>query len=163
MYMTFQYLTVSCIPAIGHVYDISIPDSVMYTCCRSCIGHFNTWQFCVYLQNYMYRKTICTVLTRNYATPPLFNYKPNPPFLATSMGGGGGLIILIYTPPFLAVEHTRGNSKGRFVHHCLVRLAMKLLVAQFCRAMDHESMKAQSVCVIRNAMQQSLCRCIAGQ
>ena len=26
--MTFQYLTVSCIPAIGHLYDISIPDKV---------------------------------------------------------------------------------------------------------------------------------------
>ena len=52
MYVTFQYLTVSCIiPAIGHVhvyiyisvpdsfmytheYDISLPDSLMYTCYR---------------------------------------------------------------------------------------------------------------------------------
>jgi len=47
VYMTFQYLTVSCIPAIGHVYDISIPDSFMYICYRSCIWHFNTWQFCI--------------------------------------------------------------------------------------------------------------------
>ena len=31
MYMTFQYLTESCIPATAHVYDISIPDSFMYT------------------------------------------------------------------------------------------------------------------------------------
>ena len=37
MYMTFQYLTVSCIPATGHVHDISIPDSFMYTYYRSCI------------------------------------------------------------------------------------------------------------------------------
>ena len=37
MYTTFQYLTVVCIPAIGHVYDISIPDSFVYTCYRSCI------------------------------------------------------------------------------------------------------------------------------
>ena len=56
--MTFQYLKVSCIPAIGHVCDISIPESFMYicyryisipesfmyTCYRSRIGHFNTWQ-----------------------------------------------------------------------------------------------------------------------
>ena len=35
-YVTFQYLTVSCIPTIGHAYDISIPDSFMYTCYRSC-------------------------------------------------------------------------------------------------------------------------------
>ena len=35
--MTFQYLTVLCIPAIGHVYDISVPDIFMYTCYRSCI------------------------------------------------------------------------------------------------------------------------------
>ena len=41
-YRAFQYLTVSCKPAIGHVQDISIPDSFMYTCCRSCIGNFNT-------------------------------------------------------------------------------------------------------------------------
>ena len=30
MYMTFQYLTVLCIPHTGHVYDISVPDSFMY-------------------------------------------------------------------------------------------------------------------------------------
>jgi len=50
MYMTFQYLTVSCIlHGTGHVYDISIPDSFMYiTCYRSCIWRFNTWQFHVY-------------------------------------------------------------------------------------------------------------------
>ena len=38
--MTFQYVTVSCIPAIGHVCNISIPDSFMYTCYRSCIMTF---------------------------------------------------------------------------------------------------------------------------
>ena len=37
MYMTFQYLTVSCIPHTGHVYDISIPDSFMHICYRLCI------------------------------------------------------------------------------------------------------------------------------
>ena len=34
MYITFQYQTISCIPATGHVYNISIPDSFMYTCYR---------------------------------------------------------------------------------------------------------------------------------
>ena len=38
--MTFQYLTVSCIPATGHVSDISIPDSFMYTYYKSCIMTF---------------------------------------------------------------------------------------------------------------------------
>ena len=42
MYMTFQYLTVSCISAKGHVYDISIPDSFVYTCFRSCIYDIST-------------------------------------------------------------------------------------------------------------------------
>ena len=32
MYMTLQYVTVSCIPTTDHVYDISIRDSFMYTC-----------------------------------------------------------------------------------------------------------------------------------
>ena len=37
MYMTFQYLTVSCVYlATGHVHDISIPDSFM---CIPAIGH----------------------------------------------------------------------------------------------------------------------------
>ena len=55
-------------------------------------------------------------------------------------------ISLIYTHPFLAVEHARGNSNGRIVRHCLMPLAMKLVVAQFFRAKDHESMKEQIVC-----------------
>ena len=64
VYMTFQYLTVSCIPAIGHgIYDISIPDSFMYTCYWSCIRHFSTRQFCVYLLLVMYKTFQCqTVL-----------------------------------------------------------------------------------------------------
>ena len=37
-----------------NVYDISIPDSFMYTCYRSCIWYFNTWQFHVYLLQVMY-------------------------------------------------------------------------------------------------------------
>ena len=37
MYTTFQYLAVLCIPATGHVYDISISGSFVYTCYRSCI------------------------------------------------------------------------------------------------------------------------------
>ena len=56
------------------------------------------------------------------------------------------VISLVYTPPILTLERERGNTNGRIVRHCLVRLAMKLVVARFCRAKDHESMKAQSVC-----------------
>ena len=32
-----------------------------------------------------------------------------------------------------AVERARGNGNSRIVRHRLVRLAMKLIVAQFCR------------------------------
>ena len=39
-----------------------------------------------------------------------------------------------------------GNSNGRIVHHRLVRLAMKLVVAQFCRAKDHEIINEGTVC-----------------
>ena len=56
------------------------------------------------------------------------------------------VISLIYKPPFLTVECASGNSNGRIVHHRLMWLAMKLVVAQFCRAKDHESMKVQSEC-----------------
>ena len=57
-------------------------------------------------------------------------------------------ISLIYTPPFLAVErvHER-NSNGRIVRHCLVRLAMKLVAAQFCWAKDHEIINEGAECV----------------
>ena len=49
------------------------------------------------------------------------------------------VINLISTPPFLAVERARedsNGSNGRIVRHRLVRLAMKLVVAQFCRTKD---------------------------
>ena len=59
------------------------------------------------------------------------------------------VISLVYTPSFLAVECARENSNGRIVRHRLVQLAMKLVVVQFCREKDHESMKAQSVCAVR--------------
>ena len=55
------------------------------------------------------------------------------------------VISLIYMPPPLCGV-CEGNSNGRIVHHCLVQLAMKLVVAQFCMAKDHEIIKAQSVC-----------------
>ena len=66
-----------------------------------------------------------------------------------------------------------------FVCHRLMRLAMKLIVAQFCRAKDHETInEGTEYARSENAMQfshhhqlpmslppcsQSLCRCIAGQ
>ena len=72
-----------------------------------------------------------------------------------------------------------GNSNGRIVHHRLVWLAMKLIVAQFCRAKDNETINEGAECVwSENAMQfllqhqlgtslppgsQSLGQCIAGQ
>ena len=56
------------------------------------------------------------------------------------------VISLVYTPHFLAVERGGGNSNGKVIRHRLVRLAMKLVVAQLCRAKDHELVKAQSVC-----------------
>ena len=47
-----------------------------------------------------------------------------------------------------------GNSNGRIVHHCLVRLAMKLVLAQFCRAKDHETINEGAECVqSENVMQ----------
>ena len=51
----------------------------------------------------------------------------------------------IYTPPFPAVEHTRETAMAE-LSVTVVQLAMKLIVAQFCRAKDHESIKVQSVC-----------------
>ena len=56
------------------------------------------------------------------------------------------VISFVYMPPFLTVEHARGDSNGRIVRHRLMWLVMKLIVAQFCRAKDHESMKGQSMC-----------------
>ena len=57
--MTFQYLTVSCIPATYHVYDISIPDSFMYGSCS-----YMTIQ---YLKNYVYL-LIVMYMTFQYLT-----------------------------------------------------------------------------------------------
>ena len=62
------------------------------------------------------------------------------------------VISLAYTPPFLAVER-EGNSNGRIVRHRLMRLAIKHVVAQFCRTKDHEIINEGAVCVVRNAMQ----------
>ena len=72
-----------------------------------------------------------------------------------------------------------GNSNGKIVRHCLVWLAMKLIVAQFCRAKDHEIINEGTECErSENTMQfscnhqldmslpprsQSLSQCIAGQ
>ena len=58
------------------------------------------------------------------------------------------VISLVYMPPCRARD---GNSNGRIVRHRLVQLAMKLLVAQFCRAKDHEIINegAECVCAVR--------------
>ena len=65
MYSTFHYLTISCVPAIGHVYDISILDSFIYTCYRSCIWRFSTWQFQVHLHAIGYVRNISRYDTRH--------------------------------------------------------------------------------------------------
>ena len=47
-----------------------------------------------------------------------------------------------------------GNSNRRIVHHCLVRIAMKFVVAQFCRAKPHEIINEGTECVqLENVMQ----------
>ena len=48
MYMTFHYLTVSCMSCV------SVPDSFVYAYYRSCIWHFSSWLFCVCLLQVMY-------------------------------------------------------------------------------------------------------------
>ena len=67
------HLTVSCIPAIGHVYEISIPDSFMY---RSCIWHFNTWQFHaqVMYMTFGYLTVSCTGHVHDISIPDSFMY-----------------------------------------------------------------------------------------
>ena len=56
------------------------------------------------------------------------------------------MVISPYAP-FPRCGVREGNSNGRIVRHRLMQLVMKLAVAQFCRAKDHELlMKAQSVC-----------------
>ena len=61
--------------------------------------------------------------------------------------------FLLYTP-FPCCGAHKGNSNGRIVCHCLLQLAMKLVVAQFCRAKDHEIINEGAECVqSENAMQ----------
>ena len=50
----------------------------------------------------------------------------------------------IYTP-LSSLWSARGKQQW-VVHHHLVRLAMKLVVAQFCRAMDHEIISEGADC-----------------
>ena len=79
------------------------------------------------------------------------------------------VMMLLYTP-FPCWE---GNNNGRIVSHRLVPLAMKLVVAQFCRAKEIINEGAECV-QSENAMQclhhrqlatrsQLLGWCIAGQ
>ena len=49
--MTFQYLTVSCIPATGHVYDNSIPKKL----CMPAIGHIYQTVSCIPAIGYVHR------------------------------------------------------------------------------------------------------------
>ena len=61
------------------------------------------------------------------------------------------VISLIYTPPFFAVERVRETA---IVRHRLMQLAMKLVVARFCRAKDHEIINEDTECErSENAMQ----------
>ena len=65
------------------------------------------------------------------------------------------VISLIYTPPFLAVERTRETVMAEMsVTVSSVWLAMKLVVAQFCRTKDHEIINEGAECErSENAMQ----------
>ena len=56
------------------------------------------------------------------------------------------VISLIYTPPLLSCAAHEGNSHSRIVRHRLMRLAMKLVVARFCRAKDHEIINEGAEC-----------------
>ena len=88
------------------------------------------------------------------------------------------MVISLYAPfPRCGVHE--GNSNGRIVYHSLMRLAMKIVVAQFCGAKDHEIINESAACEqSENTMQflhhhqlatslpprsQLLGRCIAGQ
>ena len=81
--------------------------------------------------------------------------------------------------PFPHCGARKGNSNDRIVHHHLVCLAMKFVVAQFCRAKDYEIINEGAECVrSENEMQflhhhqlatslplrsQSFGQCIIGQ
>ena len=86
-----------------------------------------------------------TVLTWHYAPPP-----PPPLFLIRFSykyrGGGYNWIMGLYAPSSRCGA-CKGNSNGRIVRHRLVRLAMKLIVAQFCGAKDHEIINEGAECV----------------
>ena len=58
------------------------------------------------------------------------------------------VISLVYAP-FPRCRVHKGNRNGRIVSHHLVWLVMKLVVAQFYRAKDHEIINEGAVCVVR--------------
>ena len=90
---------------------------------------------------------------------------------------GGSLVS--FTRPLSSLWSMRGKQQGRIACHRLMRLAMKLVVAQFSRAKDHEIINEGIECLwSENAMQflhhhqlatnlqpcsQSHGRCIASQ
>ena len=82
-----------------------------------------------------------TVLARTYA-PPFCRLD-----LATSMGGGLIIVISLLYAPFPRCRAREGNSSGGIVRHCLVRLAITLVVAQFCSTKDHEIINEGAECV----------------
>ena len=74
---------------------------------------------------------------------------PPPPFADYKYGGAYNsimVITLVYTPLSSCGAH-KGNSNGRIVRHRLVWLVMKVIVAQFCRAKDHEVINESAECV----------------
>ena len=61
------------------------------------------------------------------------------------------VISLVYLPPFLTVEHASETAMAGL--SLSVWLAMKLVVAQFCRAKDQEIINEGTECVqSENAM-----------
>ena len=81
------------------------------------------------------------VLTRTYA-PPFrrlgFSYK--------CVCGGAYNWLVSFIRPFSCCGAREGNNNDRIVCHRLVRLAIKLIVAQLCRTKDHEIINEATVC-----------------
>ena len=53
--------------------------------------------------------------------------------------------MVVYTPPFLAVEHVRETAMVE-LSVTVSWLVMKLVVAQFCEAKDHEIINEGAEC-----------------
>ena len=70
------------------------------------------------------------------------------------MGGGLKLISLVYTPPFLRCGACEGIETAMTELSVTVSSRVKVIVAQLCRATDHEIINEGAECErSENAMQ----------